>query len=251
MLTKISKHFNQSPETLSTDQVKSYLYYCKEVRKLSNAHVNQTISALKILRVDVLGLDWDKTLKIQRPRRVASMPTILSKSEVSRLINVASNPKHKAIIAVLYSSGIRLDELLHLRCSDIDSERMLIRVNSGKGNKGRDTILATRTLDLLRNYYRFVWPKPSVWLFEGRQYGSQYSGSSVQKIVKRSAKKAGFTKNISPHSLRHAFATHMLEQGSNLRLIQKLLGHGSLRATMVYLHLAELGPSVKSPLDEE
>lgn len=246
----MTRYFNQSPETLTTTQFKSYLFHCKEHRKLSNSFINQTISALKILRQDVLSLPWDKELKIKRPRRHSPIPAILSKTEVLALLEVTSNPKHKAILALLYSSGIRLNELLHLCPNDIDSDRMLIRINSGKGNKSRDTLLAKSTLDLLRAYYRYSHPKPKVWLFEGPQPGIPYTASSVSKLVKRSANKAGIKKEISAHSLRHAFATHMLEQGSNLKLIQKLLGHSSLRSTMVYLHLVSIDTSVKSPLDQ-
>jgi site-specific recombinase XerD len=128
---------------------------------------------------------------------------------------------------------------------------MAIRIRNGKGNKSRDTLLAERTLKLLRDYYLVVYPKPIKYVFGGRgKPGQPYSATSVQKVVKRAAIKAGVKKTISPHSLRHAFATHMLEQGTNLKLIQKLLGHGSMRSTMVYLHLATIDPTVKSPFDQ-
>ena len=165
MLTQLSRYFGQSPETITTSQLKSYLYHCKEKRKLSNSFINQTISALKILRQGVLGLKWDKQIQIKRPRPEGFIPIILSKDEVSAILEVTSNPKHKAIIALLYSSGIRLNELLHLRPSDIDSDRMLIRITSGKGNKSRDTLLAGKTLELLRSYYRHAHPKPINYLF--------------------------------------------------------------------------------------
>jgi site-specific recombinase XerD len=250
MLAQLSKHFNTSPEKISVSQVKEYLYYCREQRGLSNAFINQTISALKILRQDVLGLEWDKKLKIKRPRRHHHLPTILSKSEVNNLVEVTANPKHKAIIATLYSTGVRLSELLHLKLNDIDSTRMVIRITNGKGNKSRDTMLAEKTLKLLRDYYSSAYPKPSIYLFEGRSNpGKPYSSTSVRRVVKRAAAKAGIKKSISPHSLRHAFATHLLEQGVNIKMIQKLLGHGSMRATSIYLHLAKLDASVKSPFD--
>jgi len=142
-----------------------------------------------------------------------------------------------------------MNELLQLRLVDIDSKRMVVRISNGKGNKARDTLLAEKTLKLLRDYYLYAAPKPSVYVFEGWKIACPYSASSVGRVVKRATAKAGIKKHIHAHSLRHAFATHMLEQGSNLKLIQKLLGHGSLRSTMVYLHLAAIDPSVKSPFD--
>lgn len=251
MLVQITRHYSLSPELITVEQIKTYLFYCKEKRGLSNSFINQTISALKILRQDVLGLNWDVGIKIKRPRREHYLPDILSKQEVNRLIKVSTNPKHKAIIAVLYSSGIRKEELLKLRLCDIDPDRMLIRVVNGKGNKSRDTLLATKTLTLLRYYYSNTYHKPVKYIFEaGNKPGCPYSGSSVIKIVKRACLKAGIKKHIFPHSLRHTFATHLLEQGTNLKMIQKLLGHHSLSSTMVYLHLAQIDSSIKSPFDQ-
>lgn len=250
MLVNLAKHFNKSPETVSSEELKEYLYDAKHRRGLSNSFINQTISAVKILHQDVLGRKWDDQIKIKRPRRNQPMPDILSKEEILGMIEVTPNFKHKAIIALLYSSGIRRDELIHLQLKDIDSKRMVIRINLGKGNRSRDALLATNTLTLLRQYYRFFQPRPIKYVFEaGGRPGELYSPSSIRQIVKRAAEKAGIKKAVHPHSLRHAFATHMLEQGANLKLIQKLLGHTSLRSTMVYLHLAAIDPSVKSPFD--
>jgi len=250
MLVQLSRHYGLSPEKITTEQFKEYLFYCKEKRGLSNSFINQAISALKVLRQDVLGLKWDEDIKVKRPRKDHYLPDILSKQEVNELIEVTTNLKHKAILATLYSTGMRLDELLHLRLSDIDSKRMVIRIASGKGNRSRDTLLAEKTLQLLRDYYTKSHRKPVKYVFEGVSQTSQtYSATSVQKIVKRAVTRSGIKKNISPHSLRHSFATHMLEQGTNLKLIQRLLGHRSMATTMVYLHLATIDSSVKSPLD--
>ena len=250
MLVQLSRHFNLSPAEITNEQVKEYLFHCREKRGLSNSFINQTISAVKILRQDVLGVEWDRGIKIKRPRRNQHLPDILSKQEVNALISVTHNLKHKAILALLYSTGVRRAELLHLRLCDIDSNRMVVRVVNGKGNKSRDTLLAEKALNLLREYYAGSYKKPVKYVFEGGgKPGQPYSGSSVGKIVKRAASLAGIKKTIFPHSFRHAFATHMLEQGANLKLIQKLLGHRYLGSTMVYLHLAAIDPSVKSPLD--
>lgn len=250
MLVQVTRHFDQSPDEITTEQLKEYLYHCKEKRGLSNSFINQAISAMKILKQDVLGQEWNEKIKIKRPRRDNPLPEILSRQEINRMIERTPNPKHKAVLAVLYSSGMRREELLNLRLSDIDSTRMVIRINKGKGNKSRDTLLAGNALKLLRDYYSCSWPKPQTYVFESWGPGQQYSAASVLKIVKRAAQKAGIKKRVHPHSLRHAFATHMLEQGSNLKLIQKLLGHSSLGSTMVYLHMAAIDPSVKSPFDQ-
>lgn len=250
MLVGISKYFNFSPDKLSADQIKQYLHYSKVTMGRSNSFINQTISALKILFKDVCHIAWDAQIKIKRPRRDLPLPVILSKGEVLKMIEVTTNPKHKSILAVLYSSGMHREELLSLRLNDIDSGRMLIRIHYGKGNKSRDTLLSPRALSMLRYYFKYSHPKPVIYLFEGWKPSHPYSGSSVIAIVKRAALKAGVKKQVSPHSLRHAFATHLLEQGTNLKVIQKLLGHGSLRSTMIYLHLASIDPStVTSPLD--
>lgn len=171
------------------------------------------------------------------------------------LLEATSNLKHKAILAVLYSSGIRMDELLHLRLKDIDSDRMTIRVANGKGQRSRETLLSHYTLALLRDYYRSFLPKPTIYLFEGRGKNSPlYSATSIRKILHRAVAKTGIQKKVHPHSLPHCFATgptsrHLLEQGVNLRVIQQLLGHQSINSTMIYLHVAQLNGSVKSPLD--
>lgn len=165
-LVKLIKYYQgQSPATLSTAQIKRYLYYCKEERGLSTSFLNQTISALKILKKDVLSEDLDKSFRIQRPRRVRDLPVILSKSEVRDILSQVTNLKHQAILALLYSSGMRIGELLSLRLSAIDSGRMKIRICLGKGFKSRDSILSDQALALLRRYYQAYRPKN--YVFEG------------------------------------------------------------------------------------
>lgn len=250
MLVNLSKYFNKSPEEVTSEELKEYLYDASYRLGRSTSFINQTISALKILYKDVLRQSWDDQIQVKRPRKEYPIPEVLTKEEILEMISVTPNRKHKAIIALLYSSGVRRDELLHLQLKDIDSNRMVIRVTLGKGNKSRDVMLASNTLSLLRAYYQSAHPKPLKYVFEdGRKPGHPYSGSSIRKVIKRAAEKAGIKKEVHPHTLRHSFATHMLEQGANLKLIQRLLGHSSLRSTMVYLHLARLDPSTKSPFD--
>ena len=247
MLANAAKYFHRSPDEISVEEVKKYLHYCTQDRGLSVSTINQTISAFKILFQDVLGKPWEK-IKIKRPRKNRHLPDILSREEIAKMIRLTTNAKHKAIIAVLYSSGVRLEELLNLKVNEIDSNRMLIRVRNGTGNKSRDTLLAHQTLEILRDYYRLCHPLE--YLFESFRAGVAYSATSVQNVVQRSVQRAGVTKHIHTHSLRHTFATHLLEQGANLKVIQKLLGHASLRSTMIYLHLARTDYNdVKSPFD--
>ena len=201
MLAGAARYFQLSPAQFTIEQIKDYLQYCTKERGLSVSTINQTINAFRILFQDVLGISWEK-IKIKRPRKNRHLPDILSKEEIANMIQLTRNTKHKAIIAVLYSSGVRREELLNLKPRDIDSNRMLIRVRNGKGNKSRDTLLAHNTLKILRIYYRQYNPKE--YLFEGLHPGVAYSATSLEKVVQRAVQRAGVTKHIYPHSLRHA-----------------------------------------------
>jgi len=167
---------------------------------------------------------------------------------VNRLFDVTTNLKHKCILMAIYSGGLRRNELINLRTEDIDSKRKLIKIIGSKGNKDRYTILSEKLLTLLREYYRQY--RPVEWLFEGNS-GGRYSGTSIEKIFRKAASKAGIRKYVTPHSLRHSFATHLLEQGISLRYIQEILGHNSSKTTEIYTHVAtnEIG-QIKNPLDD-
>jgi site-specific recombinase XerD len=251
VLSGLSKYFGVSPEKITTEQLKDYFHYHTTVLNRSTSFVSQTLGALKILRVDVLGLDWESTINIKRPRRIAEVPEVLSKEEVLAILEAIKNLKHKAIIALLYSTGLRIEELIYLKLKDIDSDRMMVRVERGKGNKTRHTLLSKTAISYLRAYYRASTVKPHLYVFENpTSAGKRYSCSSVRKIVKRAVAKAGIKKNVSPHTFRHSFATHLLEQGVNLKLIQRLMGHSSLKSTLVYLHVAKFDlEKIESPLD--
>ena len=247
LLQTLEEYHDISVDEISTDQVKDFLQHAIGTRKVSVSYINQTISAVKILQHDVLGKDWDP-IKIRRPRRVIKLPVVLSKEEVKSLIETTRNLKHRAILAVIYSAGLRISELASLRPSDIDSDRKQIRV-IGKGNKYRYTLLSVNTLDMLRIYWRAY--TPAQYLFEGQKKGQPVSQSTIQQVFKNACKKTGINKPASVHCLRHSFATHLLESGTNLKIIQMLLGHSSLRTTSIYLHVTKFDPAtIRSPFDD-
>jgi len=247
-MTAFEESMSKPLSQLTIAELKNYIHHLLTAKRYSTSYANQNISAFKIFTEDVMHKEWDG-LKVKRPRRPQKMPEVLSVEEVERMISLTSNIKHRAILTIMYSAGLRRMELLQLKSSDIDSERMLIKVKQGKGRKDRYTLLSPKALDLLRLHYRFNRPK--VFLFEpnGRP-GKQVSERTVDKIVKISAVRAKLNKNISCHTLRHSFATHLLEKGVNLKLIQEFLGHTSIRTTSRYLHLTNFNPSnVLSPLE--
>ena len=248
LLSKIEKFYDQSLDKITTQQFKDYLHQRITVDEISTTMVNQYISAFKILQVDVLHLEWEQ-LKVKRPRREKRLPVVLSTEEVERLINATQNIKHKAVLMLAYSSGLRRQEVQLIKPSAIDSSRMQIHVVQGKGKKDRYTILSTKTLELLRLYFKYE--RPTQFLFEAQgNKGKHLSEGTLNNIIKKGAAKAGIKKKISFHTLRHCFATHLLEKGINLRLIQQFMGHTSLKTTSVYLHLANVNPvDVVSPLD--
>ena len=247
LLHSLEEYHNCSVDEISIDQVKDFLQYSIETKKVSVSCINQLISAVRILQQDVLGKSWE-SIRIKRPRGIKKLPVVLSKEEVKSMIETTRNLKHRVILAVIYSAGLRISELISLRPSDIDSDRKQIRV-LGKGNKYRYTLLSENTLDMLRMYWRAY--RPARFLFEGQRKGEPVSKSTIQKVFKNACEKTGIKKEATVHSLRHSFATHLLESGVNLKIIQSLLGHSSLRTTSIYLHVTRFDPSiVKSPFDE-
>lgn len=245
-LIQLAKYYNTSPDLLSVEQIRDFLQFNINEKKLSKSWLNQMVSALKILFCDVLNRDWDP-LEIPRSRREKKLPVVLSREEVTQIIQVTKNIKHRAILMLIYSSGLRLSEARNLKISDIDSKRMQVRVVQAKGFKDRYSILSSVALDLLRQYWMKFRPK--TWLFETQQ-GKAISQRSIQQLFHKALRKACIQKEASVHSLRHSFATHLMEQGVSLPVIQQLLGHKSLRTTSIYLHVQQYSVlSVKSPLD--
>nr|WP_317047163.1 tyrosine-type recombinase/integrase [Winogradskyella tangerina] len=185
--------------------------------------------------------------QIERPKKERKLPTVLSKSEVRELINVTRNIKHKCILSLLYSAGLRRSEVLNLKPKDIDSKRMLIKVNDAKGNKDRFTLLAKSTLTDLRTYYKLY--RPQTYLFEG-QKKEKYSPTSIARIITSAVRKTSIKKHVTAHTFRHSFATHLLENGTDLRHIQMLLGHSSTKTTEIYTHVASnTFNSITNPID--
>lgn len=247
-LSNLACYYNCSPEKLSVPQIKSYLHYLVKVKNASVSTINQLISAVKILFADVLSKPWDP-LKFKRPRKEKKLPVVFSIEEISRFFNGLTNKKHKAIMVTAYCTGMRLDELRKLQFKDIDAERLQVWVRQGKGKKDRVTLLSQKVLLLLRDYYRLY--RPTTYLFEGREPGFPISVRTLQVVFKQNLKRTGITKSVTFHSLRHSFATHLLEQGANLRLIQQLLGHKSLSTTTGYLHISRFDVSqVTNPYDK-
>ena len=212
----------------------------------SNSSVNQAVNAIKFYYEIVLNMP-NRFYEIERPRKEQKLPIVISKQEIKSIIANTNNLKHKCIVSLLYSAGLRRSELLNLKVSDIDSKRMLIRVEQAKGNKDRYTLLSESLLKELRLYFR-QW-KPKHYLFEGEK-GGMYSASSIKNIISKAAIKSKIHKKVSPHILRHSFATHLLEEGTDLRYIQALLGHNSPKTTEIYTHVANNSfKKIKNPLD--
>jgi site-specific recombinase XerD len=247
-LDSLSAYFNDSPEHLSTEQVKDYLLYLKD-KGLSVTTLNQTISAYKVFVVLVMKEKWEE-IKISRPKREKKLPSVLSKQEVFLLLSETKNLKHRAAFALAYSAGLRLSEVCQLKVKDIDSSRNQIKITNGKGAKMRYGVLSEKALHLAREYWQVY--KPKNYLFEGQTKGCHITGGTLQKTFKKKVIELGIKKDVCFHSLRHSFATHLLEQGVNLRIIQHLLGHSSIKTTMIYTHIVNFSlDKLKSPLDVE
>lgn len=215
-------------------------------RNISRSYQNQSVNALKFYAEKVLGQER-QYIDLDRPKKIQQLPLVLSLEEVQLILKSTTNLKHKAMLTTLYSAGLRMGELLNLKLEDIDSSAMRIWVREGKGVKDRITVLSPMLLKLLRKYY--LSSKPKEFLFEGPD-GGPYSGSSVRKILQRAVNKAKIKKKVRPHTLRHSFATHLLENGTNLRYIQTLLGHNSAKTTEIYTHVSTKKlDEITSPLD--
>jgi site-specific recombinase XerD len=246
-----ARYFGKPPERLGSEHVRQYQVHLFRDRKLSPSTVVGRASALRFLFVKTLRRPYLLD-QIPLPKRARRLPTVLSPDEVALLIDAAKNLMHRAILMTLYATGLRRAEVCRLKVADIDSERMVIHVREGKGGRDRDVLLSDKLLETLREYWR--WMKPRTWLFPGMvnnwRADIPIDTKVVWQAVRAAKERAGITKRVSPHTLRHSFATHMLEAGADLRTIQVLLGHAKLADTTVYLHLSRRHlQAVASPLE--
>ena len=234
------------PEEATREDIRGYLVQMATSGQASAGYCRQARAALVFL-YEVILKQTEKVAELPRVKRPQQLPVVLSREEVARLLKVTTNLKHKALLMVAYSAGLRVGEVVRLKVSDIDSRRMQIRVTAGKGAKDRYTLLSETALTVLRDYFRAY--KPKDWLFPGQDSTDHLSERSAQKIFKQAAAKAG-AKSVTFHTLRHSFATHLLEDGVDIRYIQELLGHGSIETTERYTHVTQKGiERIKSPLD--
>jgi len=246
--TRFVKYYMKPPDKLSLSDIKNYLYHLKDEKHVSGGAINKYISALRFLFKITLMKDWD-TSQLPYFKKKRHLPVVLNKEEIPLLYNAPQNIKHKVIILTLYATGIRATELTHLKVSDIDSKRMVVRIEQGKGNKDRYTILSRKLLIKLREYWMSAKPRSEIWLFPGYKE-SPITRSLIGKVILDARRKSGIKKKVTAHTLRHTFATHLLEAGVDVRRIQILLGHRSLRTTAMYLHVAStILNKTKSPLD--
>ena len=244
---RFALYFHRSPEELGDSEIREYLHYLIKERNVSQGAVTQAYGALKFFYETTLKRDWEG-FRIPKGKMGRRLPIVLSQQEVEALFGAIKNLKHRAILMTIYSAGLRISEALHLKLSDIDSQRMTIRIEHGKGNKDRYTLLGKRNLDILREYWRKYHPKD--WLFCNPSRKKPLSTNAVRRVFYKALRQAGIKKPAIVHTLRHSFATHLLEAGTDLYHIQHLLGHTNPKTTAVYLHLSrkEL-TKVTSPLD--
>jgi site-specific recombinase XerD len=250
-MSHISLFFNYScknAELMNEGDINNYLLYLLDSQHVSHSYVNQSVNSIKFLYKSVFSKD-DLAAHLLRPKRENKLPEVLSQKDVLKILTNVSNIKHKAILFLTYSAGLRVGEVVRLKLSDVDSERMLIHIVQGKGRKDRYSVLSQAALEVLREYVKKY--KPEKWLFPNEDSGKHITERTVQRIFETTKDKAGIQKKVSVHSLRHSFATHLLEGGVDLRYIQELLGHQSSKTTERYTHVTEKSiKNILSPLDK-
>lgn len=246
-IRRFSAFVKKSLSQVEEGDIKNYILTLLTQEQVSHSFANQAVSAIKFLYITVLKRPI-KVDALSRPKKENKLPIILSQVEVMKILQALENEKHKTMLFLAYSAGLRVGELVCLRIEDIDSQRMFIHIQQGKGRKDRYTILSSLALEQLRKYYQLY--KPEVWLFQGDKADSHITERTVQRVFENACIKAGVKKDVSIHSLRHSFATHLLEGGTDLRYIQELLGHSSSKTTEIYTHVTQKSISnIQSPLD--
>jgi integrase/recombinase XerD len=237
---------SKSPGQITKTDVESYIYHLINKYKISESKQNTIINAIKAYYEHVLGFPRE-FYDIQRPKKPNTLPNVLTQEETKRLLETPSNLKHKAILWTIYSCGLRISELINLRIEDIHQDDGFVFIKGGKGKKDRRTILSPKLVGLLNEYEEAY--KPSYWLFEG-QTGGKYSATSIRNIFRKAVKESNANPWATVHTLRHSFATHLLQQGVNMRYVQTMLGHSSPKTTQIYMHVLEINNKVvHSPLD--
>ena len=252
VLNDLGAYFQRPPERLGPEQIREYTAHLVRDRKLSGNTVNQRVGALRFYYFKVLKKRWGGD-EMPYPKKSVRLPVIWSPDEVARLIEAAPTAFYRTILMTLYATGLRRAEVAALKLTDVDSVRMVLHVQEGKGRRDRDVVLSPHLLEELRQHYRRLRRKPAVWLFPG---GTHHTADTpiTEKVVwhacRQAAKRAGVDKPLHPHTLRHCFATHLVEAGADLRTVQLLLGHSDLRETMLYIHLSRRHvAATASPLD--
>jgi len=247
-IKRFASYIMKDLDEVSNEEIRIYAIFLLEEKGASHSYVNQVISSMKFLFNKVLKQS-ELIESFSRPKREKRLPVVLSFQEVTKILTALNNEKHKTILFIIYSAGLRVGEVVKLKTDDIDSERMLIHIVQGKGRKDRFTVLSQITLKQLRKYFRLY--KPEVWLFPGQNNKGHITERTVEKIFKDACKIAKIKKKASVHSLRHSFATHLLEGGTDLRYIQELLGHASSKTTEIYTHVTQKSlRNISSPLDK-
>jgi site-specific recombinase XerD len=242
----INYYPGHDPKEISEKDIITYMRYLIDERQVSYSYQNQSINAIKFYYEQVLG-GRRKFYALERPRREQRLPVVLSVEEVKRLFAATDNLKHKCLLMVIYSAGLRISEALNLKPADIDSKRMQLIIRNAKGKKDRIGLLSNKILPILRSYFQLYEPRQ--YLFEG-MWGGKYSARSAQQVLKNASQKAGIHKKVTLHTLRHSFGTHLLEANTDLRYIQVLMGHSSSRTTEIYTHVSTKAlKDIESPLD--
>jgi len=246
-VASFARHFGRSPEDLGRDDVRAYLLHLVREKHVCWSTYNQTVAGLRFLYEVTLGRQG-VLVRIACPKQPKKLPVVLSLDEVARLFAAVVGLKHRAILMTAYAAGLRISEVVALRVDDIDSQRMVLRVRQGKGRRDRYVMLSPRLLALLRAYWKAA--RPTEWLFPGDIPGRPLTASTVYRVCVQAARDAGLGKHVTVHTLRHSFATHLLESGTDIRTIQVLLGHRNLKTTAVYTHVSPVAvEATRSPLD--
>jgi site-specific recombinase XerD len=246
-MTTFTRFINKSPAETNAQEIRDYLYYLLKERNLSWSSINVEYSAIQFFWEKVLHRPWN-VAHIPRSKTDKPLPIILSRTDISKLFHVTTNLKHRMILMTIYSGGLRVSEAANLKIANIESDRMLIRVNQGKGKKDRFTLLSSMLVPELRDYY--LTYRPISWLFPGKDASKPISKETIQRFFKRSKRNAGILKEATPHTLRHSFATHYLEDGGNVFTLKELLGHSNLQTTLIYIHMQFTNRNyMVSPLD--